>query len=140
MRKLALFLFCGFHTLFDAQVHKYTPKVRFAAETYAFLKGQSAALQKIALQFPALQPQIETAEKESKVLFGRAERNIAFFLKDELNNSQFTILKNHIDSLVYEQLKNPIEKEKYALDYLNLVKERQKLIKRYFTITGNIIF
>lgn len=127
MRKLVLFIYCAFPTLFYAQVQKYTPKVNLAIETYAFLKGQSYALQAVSLQFPALQPNVVAAEKNSKVLFGRAERNIERFLKDELDNSEFIKLQNSFNSLINEQFKYPIEKQKYALDFLEKVKDRPRL-------------
>lgn len=140
MRKLVLFIYCAFPTLFYAQVQKYTPKVNLAIETYAFLKGQSYALQAVSLQFPALQPNVMAAEKNSKVLFGRAERNIVRFLKDELDHSEFIKLQNSFNSLINEQFKYPIEKQKYALDFLEKVKDRPRFIKDTLLMKGIISF
>ncbi|MDR7211050.1 hypothetical protein [Flavobacterium piscis] len=140
MKKLVLFIYCVFPAIFYPQVQKYTPKVSLAIETYAFLKGQSYALQMIASQFPALQPNIAAAEKSSKVLFGRAERNIELFLEDELENSEFNKLQNDLDSLLKEQFKNPIEKEKYALDFLVTVKDRPHLIIDTLLLKGILSF
>lgn len=140
MKKLALLLYCAMPTLSYGQIPKYTPQVNFAIETYAFLKGQSAALQKVALQFPQLQPNIVAAEKNSKILFTRAQRNIERFLEDELSNSEYHKLQNGLDSLLNEQLKNPIQKEKYALDFLTKVKERSFFISDTLLLKGIISF
>ncbi|MEZ0128637.1 hypothetical protein AB9T88_02060, partial [Flavobacterium sp. LBUM151] len=140
MKKFVLFIYCAFPSLFYPQVQKYDPKVNFAIETYAFLKGQSSALQKIAFQFPELWPNIAAAEKNSKVLFGRAQRNIERFLQNELDNLEYVKLQYRIDSLLTEQLKNPIEKEKYALDFLAKVRERPHFIRDTLLLKGIISF
>jgi hypothetical protein len=140
IRKFVLFIYCLITSHSYAQIPKYSPKVNLAIETYAFLKGQSAAIKTIAIQYPALKQDAEAAEKSSKVLFGRAERNIERFLKDELNSSAFNKLQNRIDSLLNEQLKNPIEKEKYALDFLAKVKDRSRLITDTLLLKGIISF
>lgn len=140
MRNLLLLLFCLFPALSHPQIERYTPKVRFAFETYAFLKGQSSALQMIAFQFPHLQSEVEEAARKSKVLFRQAERNIEDFLEDELKNPELNILKMHIDSLQNEQLKKPIEKEKHARDFLNKVKERPHLITDSLVLHGILSF
>lgn len=138
--KLVLLIYCAFPTLFYAQVQQYTPKVDLAIETYAYLRGQSAALHAVSLQFPALQPNVVAAENNSKVLFGRAERNIERFLKDELDHSEFNKLQNNLNSLIKEQLKYPIEKQKYALDFLEKVKDRPRFISDTALLKGIISF
>jgi len=55
---LSAFLLLVFTTVCDAQLQKYSPKVSFAIETYAFLKGQSTALEKISRQFPSLKTKV----------------------------------------------------------------------------------
>src|SRR4051812_9999331 len=140
MKKFVLFIYCAFPSLFYGQVQKYDPKVNFAIETYVFLKGQSSALQKIAFQFPELWPNIAAAEKNSKVLFGRAQRNIERFLQNELDNLEYVKLQYRIDSLLTEQLKNPIEKEKYALDFLAKVRDRPNFITDTLLLKGIISF
>ncbi|TDP00240.1 MULTISPECIES: hypothetical protein [unclassified Flavobacterium] len=124
MRKFILFIYCiTIPALTYSQVQNYTPKVKFAIETYAFLKGQSTALEMVALQFPKLKPDV-TAVAKKTVLFERAQRNIENFLKDELSDSDFNVIENRINFLLKEQFKNPIEEEKYARDFLEKVKER----------------
>lgn len=124
MRNIVLFIYLAFPALFYAQVQKYNPKVNLAIETYAFLKGQDAALQSIALQFPNLKSNVAAAEKSSKALFDRAQRNIERFLQEQLDKSEFSQLQNVLDLRINEQLKKPIEKEKYALDFLQIVHQR----------------
>lgn len=94
-----------------------------AVETYAFLKGQSSALQKVAIQFPSLKNDVALVQKNA-IIHGRAQRNIEKFLKDELKDTQFKLLQKNIDSLINQQLKNPIEDEKYAKDFLKKVKDK----------------
>jgi hypothetical protein len=122
-----LFLFCIFPALSYSQEQIYTPKVRLAIETYAFLKGQSSALQMVSMQFPQLKPDVAAAEKSTKALFERAQKNIEHFLKNELNDSNFNIVQYQIDSLLNEKFIHPIEKEKYARDFLAKVKSRSRL-------------
>lgn len=137
MNKLALLLFLVFPALFYSQIKKkQDPKVSLAIETYAYLKGQDAALEKVLLQFPKLRAKATAAEKNSKLLFNRAEQNIERFLADELEDSEFDKLQKGIDSLLNEQLKNPIEREKYALDFLKKVSERPNLIKDSLLLAG----
>jgi hypothetical protein len=140
MKKFVIFIYCVFPALFYSQVHKNNPRVSLAIETYAFLRAQSAALQKVAFQFPKLQANVAAAEKNSKVLFGRAQRNIELFLKDELDNSEYNKLQKGIDSLLNEQLRNPIETEKYALDFLATVKDRPHSITDTLLLKGIISF
>lgn len=140
MKKLILLIYCILPNLFYSQGQQYEPKVQFAIETYAFLKGQSAALQMVAFQFPALKPDIVAAEKNSKVLFRRAEQNIERFLDDEMNNKEFAMLQDRIDSLLNEQFKNPIEKKEHALDFLKRVKERPGLITDTVLLKGILSF
>ena len=139
MKKLALFI-CILPLLLYSQTQKYESKVQFAIETYAFLKGQSAALQMVVLQFPTLKADIAAAEENSKVLFRRAERNIEHFLDNEMDNSEFDILQNRIDSMLNEQLRKPIEKKKYALDFLSKIKDRPHLISDSLLLKGILSF
>ena len=118
---IILLLICTSPALFYSQAQKPTPKVTFAIETYAYLKGQSAALKTIAKQFPDLVPKVRAAENNAEIPFSRAERNIERFLQDELTATEFKIVKRNIDSLINVQLQNPIEKQKYALDFLEKV-------------------
>ncbi|WP_433831178.1 hypothetical protein [Flavobacterium anhuiense] len=103
---------------------KYDAKVAFAIETYAFIKGQNAALKKVAQQFPHLKPKVSETEKDLKIVFGRTEKNLNQFLKEELSRQQIDSLHIHLDSLLNLQLANPIEKEQYAHDFLLKIKER----------------
>jgi len=140
MKKLVLLIYYVFPTLFYAQVQQYTPKVNLAIETYAFLKGQSFALQTVASQFPELQSNVAAAEKSAAVLFGRAERNIEHFLKEELKNSEFQKLQYTLNSLINKQFKHPIEKQKHALDFLEKVKDRPHYISDTLLLKGIISF
>lgn len=141
MNKLLLFIYCTFFpTFLYPQGQKYSPKISLAVETYAFLKGQSSALEMVAFQFPKLKPNIVAAEKNSKILFGRAMRNIERFLQDEMENSEYSRLKKNLDSLIYEQLKKPIEKEKYALDFLKKVNDRPHFITDTLLLKAIISF
>lgn len=124
MRTLLLFVYFAFAVHCYPQAQKFTPKVKLAIETYAFLKGQSSALQMIALQFPTLKHDVAATEKSSEVMFGRAERNIENFLQDELGDSEFRNVKDRIKALLYEQFKNPIQKKKHARDFLEKVRYR----------------
>lgn len=124
MRTILFFIYCVFNNHCYSQIQNYTPKVKLAIETYAFLKGQSSALKKVALEFPALKHDVAATEKSSAVLFGRAEQNIHSFLKAELNNSEFNRISEHIDTLLNEQLNNPIQKKEYAFDFLEKVRCR----------------
>ncbi|OCB78201.1 hypothetical protein B0A79_15445 [Flavobacterium piscis] len=140
MRKFILFIYCiTIPVLSYSQVQKYTPKVKFAIETYAFLKGQSTALEMVSLQFPKLRPDL-TAIAKKTVLFERAQRNIEDFLKDELSDADFNIIENRINFLLKEQFRNPIEKEKYAQDFLDKVKERALFLGDTLVAKGIISF
>lgn len=125
MKILLLFICSAFTSYCYPQAKVYSPKVRLAIETYAFLKGQNVALDMIAAQFPVLKHDVAKALKNSNV-FGQAERNIERFLENELDDSEFKILRAYISSLLSEQLKNPIEKEKYARDFLEQVNYRSR--------------
>ncbi len=107
---------------FSQTVHN--PKILFAVETYAFLKGQNAALQKVSKEYPQLKPVAVTAKKNLNTVFGRAEKNIRQFLRKELSDIQFDSLNQHIDSLSNQHLSDPIEKESYAHQFLLIAKER----------------
>lgn len=140
MRKFILFIYCiTIPVLTYSQVQKYAPKVKFAIETYAFLKGQSTALQMVSLQFPKLRPNV-TAIAKKTVLFQRAQQNIENFLKDELSDSDFNIIEKRINFLLKEQFRNPIEKEKYARDFLDKVKERSLFLGDPLLAKGIISF
>ncbi|KOP38767.1 hypothetical protein DBB36_17435 [Flavobacterium sp. WLB] len=125
MRTILIF-FCFLNACLchPQQQQHYSPKVQLAIETYAFLKAQSAALKKVAMQFPCFTKEVRSLEKNAQAVFGRAEKNIEHFLQEELNDSQFTNLEKHIDSLVKEQLKNPIQKKKYADKFLENIKDK----------------
>ena len=138
--KILLLAFCTFSAVFYAQVQTHTPKVMFAIETYAYLKGQSSALKTIAWQFPALKPKIAAVENNAEISFSRAERNIERFLKDELTESEFTLLQQRIDSMLIVQLQQPIEKEEYAIDFLEKVSKGPHFITDTVLSKGIISF
>lgn len=112
-----------------SQVPQYAPKVNLAIETYAFLRGQSAALEKVAMQFPQLQDDVEIVQQSATALFGRSERNIEQYLKKELGDAAYQSLRSHIDSMVHAQLKEPIQEEKYAADFIEKIKGKIHLGK-----------
>ncbi|TDO73416.1 hypothetical protein EV143_1056 [Flavobacterium chryseum] len=122
MRTLLLIIYCVFTSLSYSQEQKFTPKLKLAMETYAFLKGQSAALKKVGIQFPELQNDVKAVADSSQLVFGRAEKNIDQFLKYELDNVEFTSMQRRIDSLLNEHLKHPIQKEEYARNFLKKVR------------------
>lgn len=124
MVKIIYILILIFPCFCFSQSEKYNAKVAFAIETYAFLKGQNAALQKVAQQFPHLTPKVYEAEKNLKTVFGRTEKNLKQFLKEELEISQMDSLHILMDSLLNQQLSNPIEKEQHAHDFLLKLKDR----------------
>ena len=55
---------------------QYDAKAAFAIKTYAYIKGQNVALEKVAKQFPHLRATISETEKELKNVFGRTEKNL----------------------------------------------------------------
>ncbi|KAF2515700.1 hypothetical protein [Flavobacterium foetidum] len=140
MKRIALILYFIFPTLSFSQEQINDPKVAFAIETYAFLKGQNAALEKVAVQFPQLKPNVVATEKNLKSAFGEAENNIQEFLQEELNNMQLDALHNHINLLLEQQFSNPIEKEKYAHDLLLTLKERSNYINNESVSKGILSF
>lgn len=107
-----------------SQSKGYDSKVSYAIETYAFLKGQNTALEKVSRQFPHLKKNVTIAEKSLQNAFGRVEKNIKQYLEEELNNAELKSLQFEIDSLLNEQFTNPIADEKYAHDFLKKLKER----------------
>lgn len=127
MRILLLSLYFTFTACCYAQHQKYPSKVILAVETYSFLLGQKAALKKVALEFPRLKDDVAAAENSSKVIFGRAEKNIEHFLKDELGVLEFNKIKQHIGSLALEQLKHPVQKEEYAREFIKQAAFKLKL-------------
>lgn len=137
---LSALLLGVFSTVCYPQSQKYNPKVSFAIETYAFLKGQSAALEKISRQFPSLKAKVQTVEQDSKISFVRAQRNIEHFLEEELTVADYEALQKQIDSMLQAQLKNPIEKEKFAIDFLNLVSSRSQFIAGTLVEKGVLSF
>lgn len=139
MRKFILFFYCIIPVMTYAQLQKYTPKVTLAIETYAFLKGQSTALQMVAIQFPKLKPDVAAVEKKT-FLFERAQRNIEDFLTNELSDSDFNVIQTRINFLLKEQFKSPIEKEKHAQDFLDKVKERSLFLGDTLLAKGIISF
>lgn len=116
--------FCAY-----SQVQKYNSKVIMAIETYAFLKGQSAALKKITFQFPSLNNDVIALENSSKVIFGRAERNIEKYLQNELDYTAVKVLQHRVDSLLNEHLRHPIQKDEYARNFLEKVRSEIRLSK-----------
>ncbi|MFB9076330.1 hypothetical protein ACFFLS_19335 [Flavobacterium procerum] len=140
MKRIAPFLYLLFPILCFSQEEINDPKVTFAIETYAFLKGQNTALQKVAVQFPQLQPHVTAIEKNLKTVFGQAENNITQFLKQELSSNELDSLHNRIDSLLQLQFLHPIEKEKYAHDFLLKVKERSNYINNESVSKGILSF
>jgi len=128
VRKFLLFLYIIFPVLCQSQKVEYSPKIEITLETYAFLKGQNAALQKVSREFPSLKSDVKAAEKIQSISFGSAQRNIEQFLKEELNEYHFRTIDNHFDSIINQQLEHPVGKEKYARDFLKLVTERSKNI------------
>jgi len=137
---LSAFLLLVFTTVCDAQLQKYSPKVSFAIETYAFLKGQSTALEKISRQFPSLKTKVVTVEQDSKISFVRAQRNIEHFLQEELTVADYKILQKRIGCMLEAQIKSPIEKEEYAIDFLNLVSSRSYFIADTLVEKGILSF
>lgn len=107
---------------------KFHPKVSYALETYAFLKGQDAALEKVAGQFPALSADVRAAEKKLDKTFGQAKYNINQYLKNELEYAQLEKFHNQIDSLLDIQLQHPVEKESHAREFLQQVVQRPENI------------
>ncbi|TCN57647.1 hypothetical protein D0809_13765 [Flavobacterium circumlabens] len=129
MRMLLLIVYCVLTIPTYPQKQNYSAKVMLGMETYAFLKGQGAALKKVASQFPALKDDAIAIEKSSTVIFGRAEINIKRFLKDELGDAEFNRIEHRIDSLLSEQLKQPIQKKEYAQNFIEKVKSELQLSK-----------
>jgi hypothetical protein len=127
MRTLLLFICTAFASYCYPQTQIHTPKVRLAIETYAFLKGQSFALERIETQFPTLKDDLVATEKSLKV-FRQSQQNIESFLKSELDDSSFKVLQEHLGALLNEQFKNPIQQEKYARNFLEEVRLRSRLI------------
>lgn len=140
MVRIVFLLYILFPVLCFSQSEKHDPKISFAIETYAFLKGQNAALQKIAVQFPQLKPNVTAAQQNLNTVYGRAENNIKQFLKEELDSYQLNLLQIQIDSLLNQQLLNPIEKEKYAHDFLLKIKERSNFINNLSVSKGILSF
>jgi len=122
--RTTLIFFCFLYACHCHAQQHYSPKVQLAIETYAFLKAQNASLKNVAIQFPSFTNEVRSLEKNAQAIFGRAERNIEHFLQEELGGSQFASLEKHIDSLVKEQLKNPIQKKEYAGEFLENVKDK----------------
>jgi hypothetical protein len=82
MRTLLLFIYCAFIGQCYPQAKPYAPKVMLAVETYAFLKGQSAALKKVALQFPSLKEDVRKLQNSSKVIFGALAGILSIFWQE----------------------------------------------------------
>lgn len=140
MVRIVFLLYILFPVSCLSQMERFDAKVSFAIETYAFLKGQNAALQKVAVQFPQLRSNVTAAQQSLKTVYGRAENNIKQFLKEELDNSQLNLLHIQIDSLLNQQLLNPIEKEKNAHDFLLKIKERFHFIDNISVSKGVLSF
>lgn len=119
-------LFLLFSVSAPAQTQSYSAKAALAFETYAYLRGQNAALKEVSRQFPQLHADVKAAEKSLQASYGRAAANISRFLKEELRPSHLTVLEKQIDSLLEQQLKNPIE-EKHARDFIASLKQKAAL-------------
>jgi hypothetical protein len=138
--QLILFLYVAVQAPVYSQMQEYSPKVAFAIETYVFLKGQSTALKAVSKQYPALRDAAAATEKKAESSFGRAAKNIERFLQDELEHSDYNLLQSKIDSLLNEQLKNPIEKEKHARDFLRYAEKRLHFIPDTLLYKGIMSF
>lgn len=110
----------------DCFSQKYDAKIAFAIETYAYIQGQNAALQKVAEEFPHLQSKVSETKKNLKTVFARTEKNLHQYLKEELSRQEIDSLQKQIDALLNKELSNPIEKEQYAQDFLLKVKDRSR--------------
>lgn len=119
---------------------KYDAKAGFAVETYAFIRAQNAALEKIAQQFPHLRPKIAAAQNDLKNVFGRTEKNLKQFFKEELTGPQFDSLQMYIDALLERQLSDPIRKEEHAQDFILKVKDRSHFGPRSTLPKGILCF
>lgn len=140
-RTIFLFVFCTFPVLFYSQgQQQHSSKVLYAIETYAYLKGQTAALKAVANQFPSLRPKVTRAENNSEISFAKAQRNIEQFLQEELTGSEFDMLQQRIDSLILEKLKNPIENERYAIDFIEKVSKGPRFISDPLVSKGILSF
>lgn len=123
--KTLLLIFCfAASGLCYPQNQRYTPKVQLAIETYAFIQGQKASLAKVAAQFPVVAQEVRSLEKKAQAIYGRAEKNIEQYLRNELKEDQFSILKKNIRLLAEDQLKEPIQKKEHAIDFLESVRDK----------------
>jgi hypothetical protein len=125
MHKLiALFtLTCGLGAALYPQ--SKSPKMQHAIDAYAFLCGQEQSLVKIAAEFPKLDSDIEKITS-SAIMFNRAKANIELYLKANLTTDEFQRLETEIMISVETAFKKPIEREAYAQNYLEEVKQRIK--------------
>lgn len=119
---LPIYLMCACITY--GQVQQQAAKVQLAMETYAFLKGQSAALKKVSGQFPCFSAEVFSLQKDAQGVFGRAEKNIEHFLGQQLDELQWSSFQKYIDSQIKEQLKNPIQNKKSAGEFLRNAKDK----------------
>ena len=62
MLRQLFYLYLLFPIFCSGQKDAYNPKIIWAIETYAYLKGQTAALQKIATEFPSLRNDVAATE------------------------------------------------------------------------------
>ncbi|MFD1604428.1 hypothetical protein ACFSJW_13545 [Flavobacterium artemisiae] len=124
MKTLLLFIFCFLAVHCFAQIGEYSQKTALAVETYAYLKGQQSALKKISSEFPGLHDDVLSVQKNIDLYHGRSQRNIELFLKEEFSEQYFLQLTKHLDSMITQQLKNPIEREKYAEDLLDKIHKK----------------
>lgn len=140
MKTILLFIYCLSAGHCFSQTRYPSEKVQLAIETFAFLKAQNASLKNVARQFPSFTREVKSLEKKAQTVFGRAEKNIEHFLHEELGDSQFASLEKHIDSLVKEQLKNPIQKKEYASEFLKNVKDKIEFSQNVSVHKGIISF
>lgn len=124
MKPVFLIIYFTASALCYSQSPEYSPKVELAIETYAFLKGQKAALQKVAAQYPSFAEEVRSIEEKAEGTYGRAEKNIEEYLKEELKERQYTNLEKNIELMANEQLSKPIEKMEHAAAFLQTVKEK----------------
>jgi hypothetical protein len=98
-------------------------KMQHAVNAYAFLYGQEQSLLKIAVQFPALNDEIQKMSSGA-FLFNRAKTNIESYLKGGLPEGEFNRLQKEIATSAQKAFEKPIESEAYARNYLGEVRQR----------------
>lgn len=138
--RAGILLLFAFSSICFGQVPKYSSKTGMAVETYAFLKGRTAVLERIAVEYPSLKSEIKAATKHTQKLYARAARNIEHFLAGELTQGDFQTLQNSFNAEINQQLDRPIEKEQYARDFLKRISDRSSSAKDSLLSKGIISF